>query len=278
MLDVGPSAFEGYIELLRQRASPGLSGVLIQDGAIAWERGLGFANVESSVPARPDTPYLVGDLTEAFTSVLVLQCAEQRRMNLTDPVRTYGGEVPERATIRQVLSHTSGRLQVRRRTVRAAHAGGRGLCASALPQGRRAADDRSSRDGEVGPRPRFARPGAVPADMLDKAYLDHYRRILENLAIPYKVDKNRHPTRTELAPEGINAATGLVSTVRDLAQFDFALDDGTLLRDDTLAAAWSPAVTRAAAPRQPVLDGSSRTTAARRSSGNTAWWPTPTPR
>ena len=32
-LDLGASAFEGYIELLRQTAGiPGLSGVLIQDG------------------------------------------------------------------------------------------------------------------------------------------------------------------------------------------------------------------------------------------------------
>ena len=46
--DLGNSAFEGYIELLRQQASiPALSGVLIQDRVIAWERGLGFANLES---------------------------------------------------------------------------------------------------------------------------------------------------------------------------------------------------------------------------------------
>jgi CubicO group peptidase (beta-lactamase class C family) len=59
-LEFGASAFEGYIELLRQTTGiPGLSGALIQDGAIVWERGLGFANVDARIPARPDTPYLV---------------------------------------------------------------------------------------------------------------------------------------------------------------------------------------------------------------------------
>ena len=95
--DLGNSAFEGYIELLRQQASiPALSGVLIQDHVIAWERGLGFANLESRIAARSDTPYAIGDLTEAFTSVLLLQCAEQRRLDLNEPVRAWGINLPER--------------------------------------------------------------------------------------------------------------------------------------------------------------------------------------
>jgi CubicO group peptidase (beta-lactamase class C family) len=42
----------------------------------------------------------------------------------------------------------------------------------------------------------------------------------------------------------MTAATGVVSTVRDLARFDAALDSALLLREDTLAAAWTNAVGR----------------------------------
>ena len=92
----------------KRRASRGLSGVLIQDGSIVWERGLGFADVEARIPARPDTPYLIGDLTEAFTAVLVLQCYERRRIDLEPRNHQLRREVPnDRATVRQVLSHTS---------------------------------------------------------------------------------------------------------------------------------------------------------------------------
>jgi CubicO group peptidase (beta-lactamase class C family) len=49
--------------------------------------------------------------------------------------------------------------------------------------------------------------------------------------------------------DGINAATGLVSTVRDLAQFDLSLDDGDLLREETLAGAWSTASAPNGAPQ-----------------------------
>jgi CubicO group peptidase (beta-lactamase class C family) len=245
-LDLGNSAFEGYIELLRQQAGiPALSGVLIQDRVIAWERGLGFANLESRIPARPDTPYAVGDLTEVFTSVLLLRCAEQRQLELSDPVRLYGGALPERdATIRQVLSHTSsaggafrfdperyGQLTpvVEDCTSQPFR---KALALNVL--------DRLAMAGSV-PGRDFARPGAVAADLLDHSYFEHYGRVLENLAVPYKVDKRGHATRNELPFDGINAAAGLVSTARDLAQFDLALDRGLLAREESLAAAWTPA-------------------------------------
>ena len=253
-LDFGASAFEGYIELLRQTAGiPGLSGALIQDGSIVWERGLGFADVDARIPARPDTPYLLGDLTEAFTSVLVLQCEERRQVDLNREINNYGGEVPDsRATIRQVLSHTSAPPgNFKYEPGRYAQLTGVVEYCSRQPFRKTVALDLLDRlaMAQSVPGRDFAAAGAVPADMLDKTYFDHYRRILDRLAVPYKVDKKGHPTRTDLAPEGINAATGLVSTVRDLAQFDFALDDGTLLRETTVARAWTAASGPGGAPQ-----------------------------
>ena len=248
--DLGNSAFEGYIELLRQQASiPAISGILIQDNVIAWERGLGFANLESRIAARSDTPYAIGDLTEAFTSVLLLQCAEQRRVDLNEPVRNYGINLPEPgATIRQVLSHTSQgtfkydaeRFSLLTPVVEeCARQPFRKTFALEIIDRLGMATSVPGRDA--------ARPGAVPGDMLDAAFLDHYGRVLANLAVPYKVDKRGHATRTELSSEGINAATGLVTSARDLANFDQGLDDGVLLRANTLQAAWSPAMTAAGA-------------------------------
>ena len=245
-IDLGNSAFEGYIELLRQQASiPGLSGVLIQDHVIAWERGLGFANLDSRIPARPDTPYAIGDLTEAFTSVLLLQCAEQRRLDLNEPVRRYGINLPEPdATIRQVLSHTSQgtfkydaeRFSLLTPAVEeCARQPFRKTFALQIIDHLAMVTAVPGRDA--------TRPGAVPGEMLDAEHLEHYGRQLANLAVPYKVDKRGHAARTELPSEGINAATGLVASARDLANFDLALDDGVLLREDSLQAAWSPAMT-----------------------------------
>ena len=246
-LDFGASAFEGYIELLRQTTGiPGLSGVLIQDGSIVWERGLGFADVEARIPARPDTPYVIGDLTEPFTAVLVLQCAERRQIDINREITNYGSAVAnDRALVRQVLSHTSspsGNFKYEPAQY-AQLTGVVEYCSKQTFRKSLALDvlDHLAMERSV-PGRDFAAAGAVPADVLDKTYFDHYRHILESLAVPYRIDKRGHATRTELAPEGVNAATGLVSTVRDLARFDLAIGNGTLLRDATLEQAWSAAL------------------------------------
>jgi len=254
-LEFGATAFESYIELLRQQAHiPGLSGLLIQDRAIVWERGLGYANLEARLPARPDTPYAIGDLTESLSAVLVLRCAEQRRLALDREITNYGGAVPdERATVRQVLSHTSAAPgNFKYEPSRYAQLTGTVEFCSKQPFRKTVAVQLIDALAMIGSVPGrdFAVPGRVARDVLDESYFVHYRRVLDSLAVPYRVDRRTgHASRTDVPAAGINAATGLVSTVRDLAQFDRALDDGLLLRDETLAAAWSTAPGAGGAPQ-----------------------------
>jgi CubicO group peptidase (beta-lactamase class C family) len=82
---------------------------------------------------------------------------------------------------------------------------------------------------------------AVPDGFFEPPVLQRYAATLARLAVPYKVDARRRATRTELAVDGVNAATGIVSTVRDLARLDLAWDDESFLRPETVAAAWAPA-------------------------------------
>ena len=245
-LDANSSAFEGYIELLRLQANiPALSGLLLQDGAIVWEKGLGFADVDARIPARSDTPYLIGDLTESLASVLVLRCAEQRRVALDREITNYGGALPQdRATVRQVLNHTSALPGTFRfEPERFAQLTGVVEFCSRQPFRKTIALqllDQLAMSRSV-PGRDFRSASAIAEDMFDPSYFSHYRAVLQSLAVPYKVDRRGHATRTELPLDGINAATGLVSTVRDLAEFDRALDAGLLLQEDTLTAAWTPA-------------------------------------
>ena len=67
------------------------------------------------------------------------------------------------------------------------------------------------------------------------------------MATPYQVDRGGRATKSQ-TPADVNAATGLVSTVRDLARFDIALDTGDAVRLEHLAAAWTNVVTSSGAP------------------------------
>ena len=239
------TAFESYIESLRQQAGiPAISGALVQDGAIVWERGLGFANLETRLRATPDTPYVVADLTQALSSVLLLQCVEQRRLSLDTPVSEYGvtnGDGP--ATLRQLLSHSASggfRYDLERFASLTA------VIEYCAPQpfrksiSHRLLERLAMVDSVPGRDMRS--PDAAPEGLFEPAVLERYARSLERLAVPYRVDKRGRATRSDLPVDGINAATGLVSTVRDLARFDAAIDTNILLREDTQTAAWTPAL------------------------------------
>ena len=246
--------FESYLESLRVQAGiPGMSAALLQDGQIVWERGLGFQNQESRIRATPDTPFPIADMTQILASVLVLQCAEQRRLNLDDTIRRHGGSVPEpNATIRQVLAHTAASGGETFRYDPERYAQLTSVVESCVPQPYRKTvavnllERLAMRDSVPGRD--LMDPSVLPERVFATEVLDRYRRVLEKMAVPYKVDKRGKLARTELTPEGINAATGLVSTIRDLARLDAAIDNDLLLREETRLAAWSPSVVSQTTP------------------------------
>ena len=241
------SPLEAYLEPLRVQAGiPGLSAVMVLDGDVVWERGFGFQNQELRIRATPDTPYVVGDLSQTIAAVLLLRCVEERKLSLDEPVRRYGANLPESGvTMRQLLSHTSsvnanGTFKYDPERFAALTE----VMTACAPQpyrksvAHRILEHLAMRDSVPGRD--LQNPNVVPEGQYDPAHLERYARVLERLAVPYKVDKKGRSTRTELPVEGINAAVGLVSTARDLARFDAALDTSLLL-DETRAAAWTNA-------------------------------------
>lgn len=240
---------DAYLESLRQQAGvPGMSAALVRDGVIVWEKGYGFQDVAARVRATPDTPYMVGDASGMLAAVLLLQCVEQGHLALDRPLREYGIDVPENdATLRQVLSHAArdteaapfvysperyGRLttvmercapQPYRKSV--SH---RILNFLAMTDSVPGTD---LRDPEL----------ALPDGLYDPAELQRYRDVLARLAVGYRVHSRARVERIEQPAVTMSANGGLVSTVRDLAKLDGALDTNLLLREETLAQAWQPA-------------------------------------
>src|SRR5688572_2928259 len=94
--------------LRRQYGIPGLSAVVVNNGQIIWETGLGYADVENQIPARPDTPYRTASITKTFASMLVMRCVERGDLNLNTAARNYtSGITDSRITLRHLFTHTS---------------------------------------------------------------------------------------------------------------------------------------------------------------------------
>jgi CubicO group peptidase (beta-lactamase class C family) len=237
------SLFERYLDSLRQQAGiPGLSAVIVQDGRIAWERGFGLRDVEGNLPATPDTPYPISDLTQTFASVLLLQCAERGLLLLDDPL--FRWSVPDGATIRQTLAHATS----------ASGAGFRydpgAFSRLTLPVnacGRDSARLRVSQEiferlgmADSVPGRDLEDPSSDARLTFSPAQLDRYAAVLNRLAAPYRVDKRGKATRSDYPDKRIDASTGLISTARDLSRYDAALDDeGVLLHQEARQAMWS---------------------------------------
>jgi CubicO group peptidase (beta-lactamase class C family) len=82
-------------------------------------------------------------------------------------------------------------------------------------------------------------PSSPNRALFSSETLSRYADLLGRMAVPYRVDDQGRPTRSDVSRDALDASTGMVSTVRDLARFDVALDDGILLDAATRASAWT---------------------------------------
>ena len=98
------------MDVLAKSGAPSASVAVVQDGALAFARAYGVANVASKTPATPQMRYSIGSISKQFTAAALLLLAEEGRVSLDDrvirwmPELTRAGDV----TIRQLLSMTSG--------------------------------------------------------------------------------------------------------------------------------------------------------------------------
>jgi CubicO group peptidase (beta-lactamase class C family) len=90
---------------------PGLAMVVVEDGKTTKAQGYGVANLELNVPVTPDTVFEIGSVTKQFTAGGILLLAQEGRLSVDDPIAKYLKNVPDawtNITIRHLLTHTSG--------------------------------------------------------------------------------------------------------------------------------------------------------------------------
>jgi CubicO group peptidase (beta-lactamase class C family) len=236
---------EQYFESLRQQAGiPGLSAAIVQDRQVVWERGFGFADVERSIPATPDTPYPIGGLTSVLSAIQALQCVEDGRLSLDHRAADLlPGFNESTSTLRDVLSHVTParrfvydppRYDVVAAAIKACK--GRTLRASLVESLFEQAGMMQSVPGHD-----FTIWSKATATQFPAAALDRYARVIGNMARPYRSNGRGKPTPTTFSPStGLTGASGAVSSAHDLARLQSSLDRRALLSPETLLEAWTP--------------------------------------
>ena len=248
--------------LMSSKNIPGLSVAVVTDNQLRWSKAYGIADVEHAVPVKTETVFRLASTSKPLTAVAVMQLVERGKIDLDAPVQKYVPAFPVKSapiTTRQVLGHLSGIRHYRGDEYDSTRH------YATLP----AALDVFKDDplvNEPGAKYTYTTYGytllgAVIEGASGMTYADYMREHVFRPAgmtharadsvfdiIPNRAHGYGKTRRTEgdLRNAGLNDTSykvpggGLVSTAQDLARFSIALQDGKLLKAETLARMIAP--------------------------------------
>ncbi|HEX8644545.1 MAG TPA: serine hydrolase domain-containing protein [Allosphingosinicella sp.] len=102
---------DAILEAAYPADGPGAAVIVTRGGRIVYAAGRGLADLEARRPITPQTVFRLGSITKQFTAAVILQLVAEGRISLDDPVTRFFPDYPQpggRATVRQLLNHTSG--------------------------------------------------------------------------------------------------------------------------------------------------------------------------
>jgi CubicO group peptidase (beta-lactamase class C family) len=241
---------------------PGAAIAVIKGGELIHANGYGLANVEWEIPITPDTVFRLASVTKQFTATAIMMLAEQGKLSVDDPITRFLPQYPTSGhdiTIHHLLNHTSGIFSYTNapdflKTAR------RDMTLEELM----AEYSRVPFDFRPGAKYSYNNSGYLLLGMIiEKASGMSYEDYIKNcIFAPLGMTQSYYlhnepiiPKRAsgyEPAPDGSlrnatflsmtqpHAAGSLGSTVLDLAKWDKALRENTLIRAETLKQMYTP--------------------------------------
>lgn len=236
--------------------------LVVQDGRPVLRKGYGLAEVELSVPVRPDMVFRVGSVTKQFTAACILKLVEQGRVSLSDDLTKFLPDYPtagRRVTIEQLLTHTSGIKNYTEIPARYPNRLREDWTLSQLIDSFK----NEPFDFEPGTKWHYDNSGyvllgAVLEKVTGKAYAD---LVSEWIFQPLGMKDTRYDSEAAIVPRRVAgyqvgpggianasylsmtqpfAAGGLISTVDDLARWQAALETDRILTAESRRRMWSP--------------------------------------
>ncbi|NNE26168.1 MAG: serine hydrolase [Saprospiraceae bacterium] len=106
------SAIEDLLAQYHELGKFNGSALIAFDGKVVYKGGAGDANMEWDIPNNENTKHRLGSITKQFTAMLILQLAQEGKLDLQAPINTYLADYPEKTgsivNTHHLLTHTSG--------------------------------------------------------------------------------------------------------------------------------------------------------------------------
>lgn len=224
---------------------PGLSLAVVHDGEIIYQQQEGFADVERRTPVREDSIFWLASITKSFSAALLAQYEQEGAISLDDPVMQYPfasvGFFPQRihpgVCLKHVLSHTSEGVPGERFV----YHGGRYNFVYGVFQKMSGLTAPDALHRELSTR--ILGPLKMESTLL--SYPDADAPLHSRVVTPYRFDGATGQlvvNQNAYMFKATYAATGLLSSLKDLAMYAGALDQGRVISKAVYERMTSPVV------------------------------------
>ncbi len=110
------SSYDAYVRRTLEKIPdiPGVAIVVVKDDRPIFTRAYGMADLETGKKADTDTLFYIASLTKSFTALTASMLDREGKIKLDAPMTMYASgisfknQIPEKVTIRNLLTHTSG--------------------------------------------------------------------------------------------------------------------------------------------------------------------------
>jgi D-alanyl-D-alanine carboxypeptidase len=256
---VRADAIDDYVkgQMEKQRIN-GLSLAIVSHGKITKSAGYGFANEELRVPATAETVYKIGSVSKQFIATGIMLLVQDGKLRLDDRLTKFFTDAPEAwrpITIQHLLAHTSGLVRE----------------APGFDPLKRQDDAAIVRTAyrvplhfQPGEKWEYCNVGYFAlADIVRQVAQKSWEDFLtERVFQPVGMTSTRGTTMTAMIPHRANGyvrknenvenasiylavrpSGAFLSNVLDLAKWDAALDQQSILHATTLSQMWRPVAT-----------------------------------
>ena len=208
---------------------------VLQNGKIIYEKYNGFENFKSKTPLDSNSVFAIGSVSKQFTAVMILLLEDQGKLKVEDQVSKYLKEFQpktfENITIAQLLNHTSG-----------LNDSGSGLLSKPGTKfnysnkgyrylGQLIEKISGKKYGENA-KELFAKAGMKHSSTSDLFVNHHFSSAYLGNTSRFQEVENM-PKRLSNSEISVGAG-GVLSTVSDLHQWNFALYNGRILKPESL--------------------------------------------
>src|SRR5689334_12776411 len=101
-----------FLDRLSEKNKGMGSLTLAKNGNVIYSHSFGYRQINGNEkkPLTAETKYRIASITKMFTSVMIFQLVEEKKLRLTDPLDKFFPQIPNaaRITIGQMLTHRSG--------------------------------------------------------------------------------------------------------------------------------------------------------------------------